>query len=156
MNCEQIKKLLYFYIYDELNNPELDEYISLHLEECDECYEFYEDLIDEIQENKNIESISAYIDNELSSKDSIQVKKNIISNKNFREEFEKLSEVSSLIKNFFSKQEYNVKNDYSKLIFRKLDLAEKVYGKSLFPEIVAIFVVIFIGLFIATVAIFGI
>lgn len=156
MNCKQIKQLLYFYIYDELNNPELDDYISAHLEECDDCYEYYEDLIDEIQENKNLETISAYIDNELSEKENLKVKKNIILNGRTRDEFEKLSNLKMLIRNFFSKKEYSVKDDYSKLIFRKLNLMDEVYGKNLFPEVVGVFVVIFIGLFLATLAIFAI
>lgn len=156
MNCKQIKQLLYFYIYNELNNPELDDYISEHLEECDDCYEFYEDLIDEIQDNKNLEMLSAYIDNELSEKENLQVKKNIILNKSTRDEFEKISSLKHLIKNFFSKQENSVKDDYSKLIFRKLDLMEKVYGKNLFPEVAGIFIVIFIGLFLATLVVFAI
>ena len=45
MNCEQVRQLLYFYFYDEINNPEIEEEISQHLEDCDDCYNFYEDFL---------------------------------------------------------------------------------------------------------------
>lgn len=155
MNCEEIRDLLYFYINKELNAP-LEEYISMHLEECEECNTQYNEILEEIKINKNIENLSAYIDNELTDKENIQIKKNIISNSNIRDEYEKLLSLKQLIKNSMSKKEFLVKDDFSKSVFKKLNLADEIYGKSLFPQILGIFIVIFIGLFLATVALFSI
>ena len=155
MNCKQIKNLIYFYIYNELN-PALSEYISMHLEECPACFDYYSKLKNDINNNSNLEDLSAYIDNELSENESIKIKKNIISNKTTRKNYEKLSRLKELLKSNLSRKEFEVKEDYSKLIFKKLDLMEEVYGKNHYPQIAGIFVAIFVGLFLATLAIIGI
>lgn len=153
MNCKQIQNLLYYYIYNELN-PALQEYISMHLEECPICTEHYSKLAKEIKTNKNFEQLSAYIDNELSEKENIQVKKNIITNKNIRNKYEKLCSLKSLLQSSMLRQEYNFKKDFSKSVLKNLNLSNNT--KLLYQEITGIFIIIFMGLFLITLAIIGI
>lgn len=155
MNCKQIQNLLYYYIYRELN-PALQEYISMHLEECPICNEYHANLLKEINSNKNIEIISAYIDNELSDKENIQTKKNIILNNKFRKKYEKLLSLSTILKNTLSRQEFNMKEDFTKRVFKELNMIDEIYGKNIYTKIAGIFTIIFMGLFLITLAIIGI
>ena len=154
MNCERIRNLVYYYIYNELD-PALEEYISMHLEECKECNLYYHDMLQNIKENKYLEEISAYIDNELSDNESIKVKKNIINNVNAREEFERMNSLTELLKSSLSRKNNSAKHDYTKLIFRQLNLMDEVYGKSRFAEVMGIFVVFFVGLLLAALALYA-
>jgi hypothetical protein len=145
MNCENIRNLLYYYIYDELNLS-LQEYVSMHLEECDSCNEFYKEMRKFVNNNKNLENISAYIDSELSDKENIALKKNIISNNKVRQELENMTNISNLIKNSLSKQEYLLKEDYSKNIFKMLNISDEINKKNVYPKIFGIILTLFIGL----------
>ena len=155
MTCEQIKNLMYFYICNELN-PKLIQHIAQHLEQCPQCKEYYLTLQRDFEKHRKTEELSAYIDNELPENESIKIKKKLISDKKTRRNYEKLYKIKELVKTNFLKQELDIKEDYSKLIFRKLNLMEEVYGKDTMPRLAGVIVIIFVGLFIITLAFFGI
>lgn len=152
-DCSKISDLLAFYINDELNE-DVRKTVENHLKECSFCRERAENISSSI--TPQFEALSAYIDNELDDKENLKLKKNIISNPAMRKELEKLYALKKVLKNSFKRKENEMKEDYTRLIFRELNLIEEVYGRNYFPQVAAIFSAIFLGLFFATFIIFGI
>ena len=131
LTCEQVTALLNFYIEDTLSSK-LKECVRRHLENCPECMEKFISMQNimnkfiEIQ-NKEIENpyatkqyedfksnLSAYVDNELNSIDSIKIKKIAISNPLARQDLENIYTFKKLLHSSFEKTKNELKNDYSK------------------------------------------
>ena len=79
------------------------------------------------------DNLSAYIDNELNSDESIKVKKFTINNKNARKELQENYNLRKLMKNSFKKTKYETRQDFSKSILKQLELEEEAL--SLHPMI---------------------
>ena len=178
LTCTQVSALLSFYLDDKLS-VQLKQFVEAHLESCPDCKAKFEALkgmlsslkevhakIDSIQNSESSSednlnellkiNLSAYIDNELSDADNLKVKKNIISNVKVREELEKLYSLKKILHNSFEKAKNECKDDYSQLIFRRIDMHEEVYGNDSFTKVVAFFILIFTVFTVTAVLIFGI
>lgn len=168
LTCTQVGALLSFYLDNKLSN-DLKCFVDAHLANCPTCRLKLETLktmiknLREVQcelscvkqdiEPKKVEdevynefktNLSAYIDNELKDEDNIRVKKYIISNPKARKEVESMYNLRNLLKNSFEKTKNDCKEDFTKNIFRRIDIKEEVYGNSdSFSKVVAIFVLIF-------------
>ena len=179
LTCTQVSALLSFYIDDKLSS-QLKQFVESHLDNCPACKaklealkgmlgslrevheyldsvkaEAQDDLENSINETLKV-NLSAYIDNELSDADNIKVKKNIISNPKAREELEKMYTLQKVLHRSFEKTKNESKEDYSKLIFRRMDMQEEVYGNDSFAKVVALFILIFAVFTLTAVMIFGI
>ena len=121
-DCQNFEKLLPLMIKSRLN---LKDYIFFrqHLNKCENCQKKYEFIKKIFEDFKNIDSsntknvttpffkysineykaiednISAYIDNELSPKENLKVKKLLIGNKHIETEFIKINKLIEIIKN---------------------------------------------------------
>lgn len=179
LTCTQVSALLSFYIDGKLSE-QLTQFVESHLSSCPSCMEKLEALknminnlrsvherIDEVKLtpkddseellNENLKiSLSAYIDNELNDSDNIKVKKNIISNAKARTELENMYVLKKMMHNSFEKTKNELKDDYSKLILRRIDMQEEIYGNDSFAKVVALFIIIFMVFTITAVLIFGV
>lgn len=176
LTCTQVSALLSFYIDDKLSS-QLREFVKLHLGVCPVCQAKFEALknmilslreaherLDSLKEEGIVcepsldeaikVNLSAYIDNELSDSENIKVKKNIISNLKARDELEKMYTLKKLLHKSFEKTKNECKDDYSKLIFRRIDMQEEVYGNDSFSRVVALFLIIFAVFTLSAVLIF--
>ena len=131
LTCEQVTALLNFYIEDTLSSK-LKECVRRHLENCPECMEKFismQNIINKFIEIQNEEienpyatkqyedfksNLSAYVDNELNSIDSIKIKKIAISNPLARQDLENIYTFKKLLHSSFEKTKNELKNDYSK------------------------------------------
>ena len=147
LNCTQVITLLTFFI-DEKLTPKLMEQIEFHLTICPECrkkylqlqkifnnYEEIKSKIDNYDEGyqnnpendykkeqyENFKNnLSAYIDNELSDKDNIKIKKISITNSKARKELEDMLSFQQLLKNAFTKTKNSFKEDFAEYTINKL------------------------------------
>lgn len=137
LTCEQVSALLSFYVEDKLSDK-LSRSIWEHLQNCPECmnkfnqlktvFNKFMDIQNQELENpyitkqyKNFKSnLSAYVDNELNSLESIKLKKFAISNPIARQDLENIYIFKKLIHSSFEKTKNDFKNDYSKNIISKL------------------------------------
>ncbi len=131
LTCEQVTALLNFYIEDTLSSK-LKECVRRHLENCPECMEKFismQNIMNKFIEIQNEEienpyatkqyedfksNLSAYVDNELNSIDSIKIKKIAISNPLARQDLENIYTFKKLLHSSFEKTKNELKNDYSK------------------------------------------
>ena len=131
LTCEQVTALLNFYIEDTLSSK-LKECVRRHLENCPECMEKFismQNIMNKFMEIQNEEienpyatkqyedfksNLSAYVDNELNSIDSIKIKKIAISNPLARQDLENIYTFKKLLHSSFEKTKNELKNDYSK------------------------------------------
>lgn len=179
LTCTQVSALLSFYIDGKLSS-QLTQFVEAHIAACPTCKLKLEALknmlfslravherLDEVKlepENNSEElinenlkmSLSAYIDNELSDSDNIKVKKNIISNAKVRGELENMYVLKKILHNSFEKTKNELREDYSKLILRRIDMQEEIYGSDSFAKVVALFIIIFTVFTITAVLIFGV
>jgi len=169
--------LLSFYLDDRLND-QLKQFVKAHLEVCPICRAKFEALknmvsslkevhekISEIKEEKKAPelspqynefktNLSAYMDNELTDEENIKIKKYVISNPKARKELENMYNLKKNLHNSFEKAKSEAKFDCSKLILRRIDIQEEVYGPDSFAKVVAIFIVIFAIFTLSAVIIF--
>ena len=171
LTCTQVGALLSFYIDNKLSD-ELKAFVDVHLSICPTCrlkLETLKTMLKNLREAQNelscikIEAdksaqdfqqgsqykafkvnLSAYIDNELDDSENIRVKKYIISNPNARQEIESMYNLKKLLHNSFERTKNECRDDYSKLIFRRIDIKEEVYAPNSFAKVVAIFAFIFV------------
>ena len=118
LTCEQVTALLNFYIEDTLSSK-LKECVRRHLENCPECMEKFismQNIMNKFIEIQNEEienpyatkqyedfksNLSAYVDNELNSIDSIKIKKIAISNPLARQDLENIYTFKKLLHSSF-------------------------------------------------------
>ena len=70
-------------------------------------------------------NLSAYIDNELSSDESLKMKKYTISNKQARKDLEDSYNIRRLMNESFLKTKNEAKKDFSKTIIKQLELEDE-------------------------------
>lgn len=179
LTCTQVSALLSFYIDNKLSS-QLKQFVESHLDNCPACrakLEALKNMIGSLREvHEHLDSVkienpddaensvnetlqlnlSAYIDNELGDDENIKVKKNIISNPKARGELEKMYNLQKVLHKSFEKTKNESKEDYSKLIFRRIDLQEEIYGTDSFAKVVVLFILIFAVFTITAVMIFWI
>ncbi len=161
LTCNQVSALISFYIKGKLN-PKLKEYVDLHLAKCPMCRKKINDLTNILgkyqntskptpQEQENTDSLgyefknrlSAYVDNELNSRENIMMKKMTISNPTARKELESMYRFQKVIGNAYNKTKNDFKYDYSKEILHKLQDG-KEYTTNYFYKIMILFTALLI------------
>jgi len=146
LTCEQMDVLISFYIKNELSKN-LKVGVEEHLNSCFACktkYEIIKTLSGEFskktsrteefvyspvqkqdEENQQYKTfkknLSAYIDNELSEKDSIKMKKIVINNKTARKDLEDSYRLKHLINESAQKTKNYIKQDFSKKVLEQLN-----------------------------------
>ena len=133
ITCAQMDVLLSFYIEGDLSKA-LKIKVENHLKECAACRAKYDIIKTMIEDLKCVVSdkdevyspgkvsrygsfrnnLSAYVDNELNSIDSIKIKKIAISNPLARQDLENIYTFKKLLHSSFEKTKNELKNDYSK------------------------------------------
>ena len=122
LSCAQVVALLSFFSENKLN-PILKSSIEDHLRNCKHCRKIYSvngaTLNNEAKEMYESyddweESMSAYVDNELSDKDSVKMRKITITNPIARKKLENMYKLKQDTYNYFNKLKNDCKIDYSK------------------------------------------
>ena len=166
LTCTQVGALLSFYLDDRLNE-QLKRFVKTHLDGCPLCRAKFDALSNMVSSLKDVHekistmnpedktpvtspqyndfktNLSAYIDNELSDDQNIKIKKYVISNPKARKELENMYNLKKSLRTSFDRARNEAKYDYSKLILRRIDIQEEIYGADSFAKVVAIFIVIF-------------
>lgn len=151
LTCAQMDVLISFYIEGELSST-LKKEVDEHIKTCSTCKAKFEiinsmltdlresiDLQEELASSHNKENsettkkhyrlfqnnLSAYIDNELSSEDSLKVKKFTINNKHARKDLEDCYNIRKLMNDSLCKTKQESKKDFSKNILKQLELEEE-------------------------------
>jgi len=159
LSCEQVLALLNFYAEGCLTDI-LAKHVTEHLEECASCRQNYlqiKNIMDKYDASENEDSndeniyiskqyedfkynLSAYIDNELDSDDSIKIKKFAISNPYARKDLENIYNFKKILQNSFEKTKAELKQDFSKDIIRKIKNENvKFYAQDSFYKLSLIF-----------------
>ena len=155
LNCAQVMALIKFYVEGKLN-PVLEKSVSAHLSVCEECkymadelkYVLYppdttnEQEITKKEDNSFFKSLSAYIDNELSTNDNIKIKKIAISNPEARDKLENMYKFQKLMHSAYQKTRNDLKTDYSKNIIAILTDTTENYATNYFKKIIILFLII--------------
>ena len=125
ITCSQIQALVNFYRENSLN-PKLKDIIDEHLSNCPECRKIYaefgliiHDYNNKVDDEFKI-NLSAYIDNELSSHESVRFKKSAISNPIAKKEMESMYALKKAIHEYAEKTKNDFKTDYSRSIINVL------------------------------------
>jgi len=145
ITCAQMDVLISFYIEGDLSEN-LKLCVEKHMESCPTCkakFNILNSVINDLQtvckkQDASSEKIypakhyslfrnnlSAYIDNELNSEDSIKMKKITINNKLARKELEDVFNIRRLMSNSFRKTRAESKSDFSKKVLKQLDIEDK-------------------------------
>ena len=160
LSCYQVSALLNFYLEDKLNST-LKDYVEQHLENCPKCQEkigqlkavikevFHVSRKDESKDKssdyKTLNSLSAYMDNELNNNENIRIKKMTISNSKVRKELETLYKFQKAIHSAYEKTKNDSKFDYSKDVMAKIQNGYE-YTTGYFYKLAALFVVLMLGI----------
>lgn len=160
LTCFQVSALVNFYIENKLNSR-LREYVDIHLAKCPRCREKIQELKAIINKYNNtprsedntgakldfetVNKISAYVDNELDTKDNIKIKKLTISNPTARQELENIYKFRKLINSAYQKTKNNTKFDYSKDIITRIQDGYD-YSTTYFYKIAIIFAMLMISI----------
>lgn len=152
LTCAQMDVLISFYIDGDLSKT-LKNQVEEHLKECATCrakYDIIKSMITELkdsfetqeefvpkeasQNNSSCTSqqyrlfknnLSAYIDNELDSDESLKIKKFTINNKNARKALENSYNIKKLMNDSFQKTKSDAKQDFSRSVLKQLELEEE-------------------------------
>lgn len=153
LTCAQMDVLISFYIENELSKA-LKAQVEEHLKSCNTCrakYDIIKTMVSDLksnfeeaqkspedEENKKIatsqhyrlfkNNLSAYIDNELSSEESIKIKKITINNPKARKDLEENYSLKKLMNDSFQKSKSDVRQDFSRSVLRQLELEEATSG----------------------------
>lgn len=128
LSCEQVIALFSFYFENKLNFV-LKDSIDEHLRLCPECRKFYSMRginlemypVECAQDDTLIESISAYIDNELDDNEAVKMRKITITNPVARKKLENMYTIKQEMHNYFNKIQNDCKTDYSRQIISILN-----------------------------------
>lgn len=167
LNCRQVEMLLSFYIDGDLSY-ELRKSINDHLSSCISCknkYDllknFYMDMensyanfkntlpesMEKIQDQHSFfrNNLSAYIDNELSDKESLKLKKYAINNSKAKQEMEKSYRLKSMLKNAFDRTKMSIKSDFSEKVIADINTSNKLNRIDFYLKTTAAIIIICIG-----------
>lgn len=153
ITCAQMDVLLSFYIEGDLSKA-LKIKVEEHLKNCSSCrakYNIVKGMLDDLKSsvddkeeicsaNSNSQyrifqnNLSAYIDNELPSDESIKIKKYTINNKKARKELEDTYNIRRLMSESFNKTKMDARQDFSRNVIRQLNPNEE-YNFSFHPVI---------------------
>lgn len=180
ITCSQMDVLISFYLEGDLSKA-LKSKVEEHLKTCPVCKAKYEiiksmlsDLRNSFEEKELIEkesnfssqkavsqqyrvfkeNLSAYIDNELPSNESIKIKKFTINNKTARKELEDTYNIRKLMNESFEKTKCEAKQDFTRNIIRQLDPNED-QNLSLHPVIKVATAFVFTVLTLSALVIFS-
>ena len=163
LTCNQVIALISFYLENKLN-PRLKQHIENHLQICQKCKSFYMNYSIKTKQKKQNSiiptedkqyinfknNLSAYIDNELDAKESLRIKKMVISNPSAREKMENMYHLKKMMHDSYEKIKNEMKRDYTRSTLNKLLIVETKTEP--FYKIVAIFsgmvTLIIIGFFV--------
>lgn len=147
ITCAQMDVLISFYLDGDLSKP-LKKKVEEHLKNCSVCkakYEIIKSMINDLRnsledseegilresEEKKCtvssqyrifkDNLSAYVDNELPSEESIKIKKFTINNKNARKDLEETYNIRRLMSESFEKTKMEAKQDFSKRVIKQLE-----------------------------------
>ncbi len=182
LTCNQVNGLLSFYIDNKLSET-LKNMVEFHLEICPICRKKMEEMTIMLHSLKEIftkvssitlekkqeedpfnqsqykefhENISAYIDNELSDNENLNVKKYAITNQLARTQLENAFKMQALINNSVKKQKKHMNKDFSGNILNQIDFSRNIYSSDSFFKIAGIFIFIMFTLSIIAIQIFSI
>jgi anti-sigma factor RsiW len=152
LTCAQMDVLLSFYIEGGLSKS-LKNQVEDHLRGCATCrakYDIIKSMVVDLKTSLNInpqessksfdnfetvahtqqynlfqENLSAYVDNELSSDESVKVKKFTINNPKARKALEDSFSIKRLMNNSFNKTKSETKQDFSRSVLKQLELEEE-------------------------------
>ena len=165
LTCGQILALMSFYIGNNLT-PKLKSYVDDHLKDCKECREAYLnaksdlEIIIDIESTSNnssyqekqyenfVDNLSAYIDNELDSDESVRIKKFVISNPAARQKLENMYTFRNIMQNSFEKTKNELKTDYSKRIINVLSNGNELKADKPFVKLAGAFTVMVLAIII--------
>lgn len=161
ITCAQMDVLISFYIEGDLSKT-LKAKVEEHLKNCTACRAKYDiiktmlcDLRGSFDSNEAVfsktdnsryktfqDNLSAYVDNELPSEESIKIKKFTINNKKARKELEDTYSIRKLMNDSFKKTRSEARHDFSKNVIRQLSPAEE-YSLTFHPvlKVAAAFVI---------------
>ena len=151
LTCSQMDVLISFYIDGDLSSS-LKFQVEEHIKSCTTCrakYDIVKSMIYEIKKNVEVEnnlsknnsnkneleatsvqyrlfknSLSSYIDNELSNEENIKIKKYAINNSRARQDLQDNYNIRRILNDSFKKTKSEVKQDFSKNILKKLELGD--------------------------------
>ncbi len=147
LTCSQVMALITFYLEDKLS-PKLRQFVDNHLKSCPKCRYEYDSAVEMMSGNiincdnyddydtpqyKAFKSnLSAYIDNELDSKESLRIKRIAISNPMARKDLQDMYTFKKMLKDSFDKTKTDMKIDYSHKIIDNLLQIDGV-NSNMFP-----------------------
>ena len=155
LTCNQVISLLEFYVSGEIN-PKLKEYVNAHILSCPRCKKKLEELKNillkfdilekDINDNKSEElfdsyflsNLSAYVDNELDTKENIKIKKTTVSNPKARKKLEAMYKFQKLLQSSYEKTKKDYKKDFSKIIISNI-IDNETYSTSYFKRFLFLF-----------------
>ena len=135
ITCAQMDVLLSFYIEGDLSKA-----LKIKVEEDLKNCSSIDDKEEICSANSNSQyrifpnNLSAYIDNELPSDESIKIKKYTINNKKARKELEDTYNIRRLMSESFNKTKMDARQDFSRNVIRQLNPNEE-YNFSFHPVI---------------------
>lgn len=151
LTCAQMDVLISFYIEGDLSSA-LKAQVEEHMQSCATCrakFDIIKSMLVELKNSLELESnhdtkenllntesssshyklfktnLSAYIDNELSSDESIKIKKFTINNTKARQDLEDSYNIRKLMNNSFKKTKSEARQDFSRSVLRQLELEEE-------------------------------
>lgn len=173
ITCSQMDVLLSFYIKNELSNS-LKKQVEAHLEICSACrakYNIIKDMLNEIKDEVEDDDVlcplntksqyrifrndlSAYVDNELPTEDTIKIKKYAINNKKARQDLEDTYNIRRLMSESFNKSKMCAKKDFTKNVIKQLNSQDE-YNLVFHPVLKLAFAFVLTVLTLAAIIIFS-
>jgi hypothetical protein len=152
LTCNQVFALINFYLEDKLT-PILKNAVENHLSQCPSCknkiselkkilnqFEVKTPVMAKVDPQvEHVDSLSAYMDNELNNSDNIKIKKMMIANSNLRQELETMYKFKKLLHSAFNKTKNEMKTDYSKEVLSKI-YESNPYSTTYFYKIACVFI----------------
>ena len=155
LTCAQMDVLISFYIDNDLSKTPKTK-VEEHLETCSACkakYEIIKSMLCDLKTAFGKEeaipeeiryssasnvppssqyrvfknTLSAYVDNELSSEENVKIKKFTINNKKARKDLEDTYNIRKLMNDSFRKTKADVKQDFSKNVLKQLELEDEAF-----------------------------
>lgn len=153
LTCTQMDVLISFYIDGDLSKA-LKNQVEEHLKECPGCrakYDIIKSMLSDLKNSFDMQedsvsndvyrdsfnsttstqfrlfknNLSAYLDNELSSDESVKIKKFTINNKSARKALEDSYNIKRLMNDSFKKTKSDAKQDFSRSVLKQLELEEE-------------------------------
>ena len=153
-----------FYITGEIN-PTLKKYVDNHIANCPNCRKKIQELKailgkfnqssagantlsqEDLQDINFMVNLSAYIDNELNSKENIKIKKATVSNPEARKKLETMYRFQNLLKASYEKTKNDYKKDWAKSVILSLSDNDG-YSAVCFKRLVLLFLALIFAIIV--------